>query len=612
MGGVLRKSIIVRSGRNVFAVAGMVAVGAILAGCSSDVTRFDYPAFGLTSANPQGRQPTPPAPLNNGAPSPDYSGAPANYPGNAQGAAVPPPDYGGYGENSPAPGVQPNYAYRGPAPKYPAYGAATSGYGAPVASTYGSAPPASTGFGTVPGQPESYKQASFAPGQTSYITNGSAVPAAPYTPLAAVPGSSRGLPHLRRLKEGSVVEVLPGETLTQVARRNGVSVAALMQVNRLRSPVVVPGQKLTMPGKGGRSILAPTGLTQTDVAPAAAPASVALAGPALAAPAVTQPAYTAPKASAFAIAAPTPVPGPVEGDNPNGTYTVRAGDSIYSIARKHGVRPEAIAAANGITDVTKVKFGQALKMPGTHSTMRPQASVLKPLARSGTRVAALQPVAPVAGTAPVMTDANTGMDADGIPDVAGNDTPVADAPAAVAAAPAKTPRAQPQTATKWPMKPVAGQALKVAALPPADPASAAPATSDMATDVPSDGRFRWPVRGRIIGKFGPTGKAGAQNEGVDMAVPMGTEVHAAENGVVAYSGDELKGYGKLILIRHADNWVSAYAHNDELLVKRGDTIRRGQIIAKTGKSGGVDQPLLHFELRKGSQPVDPMPHMASN
>ena len=94
--------------------------------------------------------------------------------------------------------------------------------------------------------------------------------------------------------------------------------------------------------------------------------------------------------------------------------------------------------------------------------------------------------------------------------------------------------------------------------------------------------------------------------------PMGTEVHAAENGVVAYSGDELKGYGKLILIRHADNWVSAYAHNDELLVKRGDSIRRGQIIAKTGKSGGVDQPLLHFELRKGSQPVDPMPHMASN
>ena len=149
---------------------------------------------------------------------------------------------------------------------------------------------------------------------------------------------------------------------------------------------------------------------------------------------------------------------------------------------------------------------------------------------------------------------------------------------------------------------------------PLDPASRKLSAADAAppADMPSDGRFRWPVRGRIIGQFGPTGKAGQANEGIDLAVPQGTEVHAAENGVVAYAGDELKGYGKLILIRHADNWVTAYAHNDELLVKRGDAIRRGQVISKSGKSGGVDQPLLHFELRKGSQPIDPMPHMASN
>ena len=592
MGGSVRKTISDRSSRRVFGVAGLLGLSAILAGCSSDVTRFDYPAFGLTSADPQVRRPTPPEPL--------YNGGTPNYPANTQGSAVPPPDYGGYGDNSPAPGVQPNYTYRGPAPKYPAYGANSTGYGAPVANAYGSAPPASNGFGTIPGQPESYRQASLTSGQTSYVTNGSMAPAAPYTPLAAVPrANTSGLPHMRRLKEGTVVEVLPGETLTQVARRNGVSVAALMQVNNLRSPIVVAGQKLTMPGKGGRSILAPTGTAQTGYAPAAAPASVALAGPALAAPV-----YTAPKASAFAT---SPVLGPVEGDNPDGTYTVRAGDSIYSIARKHGVRPEDIAAVNGITDVTKVKFGQALRMPGSRGVVRSQASALKPLAAPGNRVAALQPLPPAAGTAPVMSDANDGMDADAIPDVANTDAPLTDEPDALAAAPVKQPRAQPQTATKWPVKPA-----RVAALPATDPAAAKPVTSDMATDVPSDGRFRWPVRGRIVGKFGPTGKAGAQNEGVDMAVPMGTEVHAAENGVVAYSGDELKGYGKLILIRHADNWVSAYAHNDELLVKRGDSIRRGQIIAKTGKSGGVDQPLLHFELRKGSQPVDPMPHMASN
>ena len=159
--------------------------------------------------------------------------------------------------------------------------------------------------------------------------------------------------------------------------------------------------------------------------------------------------------------------------------------------------------------------------------------------------------------------------------------------------------------------PVVTKASTSASKPPETNAGPAAGAQD-AVEVQSDGRFRWPVEGRIVGKFGAAASGGAQNEGIDMAVPMGTEVHAAENGVVAYVGDELKGFGKLVLIRHADNWVTAYAHNDELLVKRGDQIRRGQIIAKSGKSGGIDQPLLHFELRKGSQPVDPMPHMAAN
>jgi murein DD-endopeptidase MepM/ murein hydrolase activator NlpD len=81
--------------------------------------------------------------------------------------------------------------------------------------------------------------------------------------------------------------------------------------------------------------------------------------------------------------------------------------------------------------------------------------------------------------------------------------------------------------------------------------------------------------------------------------------------VVAYSGNELKGYGNLVLVRHANNWVSAYAHNDELLVKRGDKVRRGQVIAKAGASGSVSQPQVHFELRKGSRPVDPTKYMSS-
>ena len=130
------------------------------------------------------------------------------------------------------------------------------------------------------------------------------------------------------------------------------------------------------------------------------------------------------------------------------------------------------------------------------------------------------------------------------------------------------------------------------------------------TPEPMSGNsFRWPVQGRIISVFG-TKPDGGHNDGIDVAVPQGTSVKAAENGVVAYAGNELKGYGNLVLVRHANNWVSAYAHNEEILVKRGDKVRRGQIIAKAGNTGSVSQPQVHFELRKGSRPVDPTKYMS--
>ena len=133
---------------------------------------------------------------------------------------------------------------------------------------------------------------------------------------------------------------------------------------------------------------------------------------------------------------------------------------------------------------------------------------------------------------------------------------------------------------------------------------------DLPTPDPMSGNsFRWPVRGRIIAEFGAR-PDGGHNDGIDVAVPQGTSVKAAENGVVAYAGNELKGYGNLVLVRHANNWVSAYANNEELLVKRGDKVRRGQIIAKAGATGAVSQPQVHFELRKGSRPVDPTKYMS--
>src|SRR5208337_5151478 len=111
---------------------------------------------------------------------------------------------------------------------------------------------------------------------------------------------------------------------------------------------------------------------------------------------------------------------------------------------------------------------------------------------------------------------------------------------------------------------------------PATTASLQPAASGAASDS-ANPEFRWPARGRVIQAFGAGG-----NDGINIAVPEGTQVKAAEGGVVAYAGSELKGYGNLVLIRHSNGFVTAYAHTSEIMVKRGDQVRRGQVIAKSG------------------------------
>ena len=173
------------------------------------------------------------------------------------------------------------------------------------------------------------------------------------------------------------------------------------------------------------------------------------------------------------------------------------------------------------------------------------------------------------------------------------------APVAVAAAPVATrvAAAVPEPVQKVRMAQTTTPA-EVAAAVPESPVKAAEATGALPT-------FRWPVRGRVIASYGAKTN-GKSNDGINVAVPEGTPVKAAEDGVVAYSGNELKGYGNLILVRHANGYVTAYAHASELMVKRGETIKRGQVIAKSGQSGEVGSPQLHFEIRKGSSPVDPL------
>ena len=230
-------------------------------------------------------------------------------------------------------------------------------------------------------------------------------------------------------------------------------------------------------------------------------------------------------------------------------HVVNHGDTLLSIARRNHVSVTELARANGIEPTAKLQLGMKLTVPAKTAAAAPGAQPA---------LAAAQPVA----------------------------TPVA--PATRVAAVTADPQQKARLA----------QATTVEDISAEKPVKAADATGALPT-------FRWPVRGKVITSYGAktNGKA---NDGINLAVPEGTPVKAAEDGVVAYSGNELKGYGNLVLVRHSNGYVTAYAHASELLVKRGDTIKRGQIIAKSGQSGEVGSPQLHFEIRKGSSPVDPL------
>ncbi|CAA9305486.1 MAG: hypothetical protein AVDCRST_MAG90-66, partial [uncultured Microvirga sp.] len=174
----------------------------------------------------------------------------------------------------------------------------------------------------------------------------------------------------------------------------------------------------------------------------------------------------------------------------------------------------------------------------------------------------------------------------------------------------KAEKAKPVQVAKVEAAPVkVERAASISPVQPAAPAKPAPEVTQTASlpAAPAEKAslgYRWPARGRVISGFGGNG-----NEGINIAVPEGTPVKAAEDGTVAYAGAEVKGYGKLVLIRHENGHVSAYAHNGDIGVKPGEKVKRGQTIAKSGQTGNVTSPQLHFEIRKGSTPIDPLPHL---
>jgi murein DD-endopeptidase MepM/ murein hydrolase activator NlpD len=239
-------------------------------------------------------------------------------------------------------------------------------------------------------------------------------------------------------------------------------------------------------------------------------------------------------------------------------HVVAAGETLTSVAAGYGLHPALVANLNGLAAPYRLSEGQRLSIPAAVA-----ASGRQP---AETQVAAAPPVQPVRPISPPPAP-----------------------PAVVPPPPSPPAEARPE---------VEAPAKEPAALPADEP-------------LPAHKGFVWPVRGKIISGFGPK-QHGRQNDGINILAPRGTAVRAAEGGVVAYAGNELRGFGNLILVQHADGWISAYAHNEELLVGRGDPVGQGQVIAKVGSSGSVSQPQLHFQLRKGQRAVDPRKYLPAS
>jgi murein DD-endopeptidase MepM/ murein hydrolase activator NlpD len=262
---------------------------------------------------------------------------------------------------------------------------------------------------------------------------------------------------------------------------------------------------------------------------------------------------------------------------------VAQGENAQILANRYSVPIDALVRANGLASASQVR-------PGTHIVIPVYNAALA--ASSGARVAANsgpgKPAAPAKGARP---------------------RTLASQAESLKSGKTRTP-ATTAAAARKPTAPAAKQETAQAKLPSETKATRdlVQATEPKKTATASETanpEFRWPARGRIIQGF----KAGV-NDGINIAVPEGTSVKAAESGIVTYAGNELKGYGNLILIRHPNGFNSAYANNSDIEVKRGETVKRGQTIAKSGQTGNVASPQLHFEVRKGTKPVDPTQYLA--
>lgn len=283
---------------------------------------------------------------------------------------------------------------------------------------------------------------------------------------------------------------------------------------------------------------------------------------------------------------------------------VLPGDTISAIARRNDVDWRELAAANGLAPPYRIHPGQKLTLP-----LR------------------LPPPVPVGAATPAAGDPVTAAPVVTLPE--GHRAVVAETlpPPGPSAPAASVPASLPGTAPAVALPPGAdgGGAVLPASvggmpLPPPWPEAAldpeerlraiaqAPPPPGAPRWTRGSGRFAWPVRGQVVSTFGRKG-GGLVNDGVNIAAPLGTPIRAAHAGTVVYVGNEVRGFGNLILIRDGSGLVTAYAHADAVAVRQGQTVREGEVIGRVGRTGAVSTPQLHFQVRRDGRPVDPMRYL---
>jgi len=339
------------------------------------------------------------------------------------------------------------------------------------------------------------------------------------------------------------------------------------------------------------SIAAPTGPVQSR--PLAPPAQGTATRPVAA---YTAPAYPSERLGSQSIAGWT-----AEGGMP---IVMAQGETAEIIARRYGIPTAALLKTNGFSSAAQVRPGARLIIP-TYNAALAASSGARFASRDIGRAPAGARLKFVKGPEPGGKKHVRSAKADSEKKLALMKA-AKEAKIEKNAKLAKPQPGKPEASAAKPGPIVAKAEQPEAKKPAVDPTPISSLTpEDGKTTMAALPGFRWPAHGRIIQAY----KAGG-NEGINIALPEGTSVKATEAGVVAYAGNDLKGYGNLVLIRHPNGFVSAYANNSDIEVKRGDLVKRGQVIAKSGQSGNVASPQLHFELRKGSTPVDPTQYLA--